>query len=84
MLIKFFVRPGCPKCPPSKALAKKLKEEGVPTKIYNLEEADGLAEGALYGVMSTPTVIIVNEKDEEVISWRGETPSENEIKKYLE
>lgn len=83
MMVKIFWRPGCPKCPAAKELGKKLIDEGVNVKIYNLEDIDGLSEGTLFGVMSTPTTIIVDNKNKEVASWRGETPSEAEIKKYI-
>ena len=84
MTIKFFGRPDCPKCPPAKELAKKLqKNQDFKVELYDLDNADGLAEGTLYGVMSTPTIIVVDDKDKEVVSWRGQTPTESEIKKHL-
>jgi protein-disulfide isomerase len=83
MLIKIFWRDGCPKCPPAKELGKKLSAADTDVKIYNLNNAEGLAEATLYGVMSTPATVISDEKGKEVVSWRGETPSEDEIKNTL-
>ena len=83
MIIRIFTRQGCHKCPPAKALGKKLSEGSINVKFYDLEDADGLAEATLFGVMSTPTIVVVDENDKEIISWRGETPTEAEIKRYL-
>jgi glutaredoxin len=83
MLVKIFWRKGCPKCPRAKELGKKLTKEGIEVNYYNLDEAEGLSEGTTYAVMGTPTVIVVDEKNKEVASWRGKSPSESEIKKYL-
>jgi len=77
VLVKIFTRVNCPKCPAAKALAKELN-----VKTYNLDDADGLAEGTLYEVMSTPAVI-VTDNNKEVMSWRGKTPLKDEVKKYL-
>ena len=83
MMVKIFWRQGCPKCPAAKELGKKLSNSNVNVKIYNLENIDGLSEGTLFGVMSTPTTIVVDDENKEVASWRGETPSEAEIKKHI-
>jgi len=83
MVVKIFTRPTCPKCPPAKTLAEKLKKQGIKVKMFNLDEVEGLTEGTLYGIMGTPTILIVDDKDKEIVSWRGQTPTEAEIKKYL-
>jgi glutaredoxin len=83
MTVKFFWRPGCPKCPPAKELSKKLLKDGFNIKLYNLEDTNGLAEATLHGVMSTPTIVVTDDNDKEINSWRGETPAEVEIKKYF-
>ena len=83
MVVKIFTRPTCPKCPPAKTLAEKLKKQWIKVKMFNLDEVEGLTEGTLYGVMGTPTILIVDDKDKEIVSWRGQTPTEAEIKKYL-
>ena len=58
----------------------KLKEDGIEVQEYSMETAEGLAEGVFYGVMSTPTMMVVNSDDEPVSSWRGIVPAPEEIK----
>lgn len=84
MMVKIFVRPGCPKCPPAETLAENLKKEKIEAEVYNLNEPEGLTEGTLYNVMGTPTIIILDNNDQEIISWRGETPTLEEVKKNLQ
>lgn len=77
--IKVFWKTDCPKCPAAKALV-----EGSPNaELFSLDEVDGLAEGAFYGVMSTPSIIVIDESGHEVTSWRGEVPSIRDIEKWL-
>jgi len=78
-VVKVFWKTDCPKCPAVKAaVADSQKAE-----LFNLDDVDGLAEAAFYGVMSTPSIIVTNESGNEVISWRGEVPSRQEIEKWL-
>ena len=81
--VKVFVKAKCPKCPAAKEIETTLKEEGVPVLHYDLDTIDGLAEASFYSVLSTPSIIIENEKEEEVISWRGVVPTLQEVKHYL-
>lgn len=77
--IKVFWKTDCPKCP----VAKALVAGSLNAELFNLDEVDGLAEAAFYGVMSTPSIIVTNERGQEVISWRGEVPSKQDIEKWL-
>ncbi len=78
-LVKVFWKTDCPKCPAAKAaVADSPKAE-----LFNLDDVDGLAEAAFYGVMSTPSIIITDESGNEMTSWRGEVPSRQEIEKWL-
>lgn len=79
MLVKLFTKPNCQKCFPAKNLCTSLESEGVVVKRYDLDTVDGMAEGALYEVELTPTLIIVNEKDDEIKSWRGAVPKKEEV-----
>jgi hypothetical protein len=60
-----------------------LKQEGFPVNHYDLDTLDGLAEASFYSVLSTPSIIIEDEEEREVISWRGEVPTLQEVKQYL-
>jgi hypothetical protein len=60
-----------------------LKKEGVPVLNYDLDTIDGLAEASFYSILSTPSIVIEDEEEREVISWRGEVPTLQEVKQYL-
>lgn len=79
MIIKVFTKGGCPKCPPAKELAEKLKEKGEQVEMYNMDEPDGLAEASMYDVMSTPSIIITDKQGDEEKAYRGEVPSLEDI-----
>jgi hypothetical protein len=48
-----------------------------------LDTIDGLAEASFYSVLSTPSIIIEDEEERELISWRGVVPTLQEVKQYL-
>ena len=83
MVVKIFTKKDCPKCPPAKELALKLKEKGVDISLYDLETADGLAEASMYDVMGTPTIVIADDQGEEKKSFRGVVPSKEEVEGVL-
>ncbi len=79
--VKFFFKQDCPKCPAAKEVVSRL--ENVEVEYHNLDEVEGLAEGAYYMVVSTPTTIVVDENGREVASWRGEIPEEQKLRELL-
>jgi len=81
-LIKIFTKTQCPKCPAVKEIGTELKKEGIPVLNYDLDTIDGLAEAAFYSILSTPSLIIEDEEEEEVISWRGVVPTLQEVKQH--
>jgi glutaredoxin len=82
-LIKIFTKAKCPKCPAAKEMGTELRKEGVRVFNYDLDTVDGLAEASFYSVLSTPSVIIEDEEEREVMSWRGMVPTLQEVKQYL-
>ncbi|MGD0920110.1 MAG: thioredoxin family protein [Thermodesulfobacteriota bacterium] len=82
-LIKIFTKAKCPKCPAVKEIGTELKKEGVRVSNYDLDTIDGLAEASFYSILSTPSVIIEDEEEREVMSWRGVVPSLQEVKQHL-
>ncbi len=82
-LIKIFTKAKCPRCPAAKEMGKELKREGVKVFQYDLDTIDGLAEASFYSILSTPSVIIEDEEEREVMSWRGIVPTIQEVKQYL-
>jgi len=82
-LIKIFTKAKCPKCPAVKEIGTELKKEGVPVLNYDLDTIDGLAEASFYSIRSTPSIVIEDEEEREVISWRGVVPTLQEVKQHL-
>ncbi|MBM4339714.1 MAG: hypothetical protein FJ110_09215 [Deltaproteobacteria bacterium] len=81
--IKIFVKAKCPKCPAAKEIGIELKKEGLPVFHYDLDTIDGLAEASFYSILSTPSLIIEDEEEKEVASWRGMVPTLQEVKHHL-
>lgn len=81
--VKIFLKAKCPKCPAVKEMGMTLKQEGIPVNQYDLDTLDGLAEASFYSILSTPSIIIEDDEEREVISWRGEVPTLQEVKQYL-
>jgi len=83
MKIKFFVKQNCPNCPPAKKLAEKLINDKVNVEVFDLGTTEGLTESVFHCIMSTPTVILADDKNEEIKSWRGQAPQEEELRQLL-
>jgi glutaredoxin len=81
MTLKIFIQPGCPACPSAKELGKKL-EKKIKVEYFDTSEPKGLAEATFYGVMATPTLILVENKDKVKKTWIG-TPDEKEVLKEI-
>jgi glutaredoxin len=81
--LKIFTKAKCPKCPAVKEMGTELKKEGVPVLSYDLDTIEGLAEASFYSILSTPSIVIEDEAEREVISWRGVVPTLQEVKQYL-
>ena len=81
--IKIFTKTTCPRCPAAKEIGKKLKKEGFPVLQYDLDTRDGLAEASFCGILSTPSLLIEDEEEREVMSWRGVVPTLQEVKERL-
>jgi len=82
MLVKIFWQPDCPKCPKAKELGEILKKEGHNVELFNIKEVEGLAESLFYDILSTPSIIIL-ENNEKKAAWYGEVPEIKDIKEFL-
>ena len=81
--VKIFTRAQCPRCPAAKEVGKKLEGEGVSVYQYDLDTTDGLAEASFYSILSTPSLIIEDEQEREVVGWRGMVPTLGEVRRHL-
>ena len=60
-LIKFSL----PNCQPCKVLAEQMKKEGIEsTEISLFEDTEEL--GMKFGIRNVPTVVVLNEREQEV------------------
>src|SRR3972149_5336033 len=73
-LIKIFTKAKCPKCPAVKEIGRELKKEGVPVLNYDLDTIEGLAEASFYSILSTPSLVIEDEEEREVVSPLEDRP----------
>ncbi len=79
MKIKLFWKDDCPKCPEAKALL-----DGAPNvELYNLNDLDGLSEGAFYGIMATPSIVVCDDGGKEIKAFRGEVPSRSQMAEWI-
>jgi hypothetical protein len=81
--LKIFTKAKCPRCPAVKEIGVELRKEGVPVYHYDLDTIEGLAEASFYSILSTPSLIIEDEEEREVMSWRGVVPTLQEVKEHL-
>jgi len=78
--VKIFTQPDCKNCPPAKQLAEELEKEGkIEVELYDIQEADGLAEAQIFGILATPSTILCDKDEEEIKGWRGKTPNKEEL-----
>lgn len=76
MVVKLFVKDGCPHCP----AAKRACEGIVGVQVFDVTRVDGLAEASFYGVQATPSVLVLDSADREVAAWRGEPPDPSHLR----
>jgi glutaredoxin len=75
--IILFWKENCAKCPEAKKLLSQLKIEEY--ESFDVDTEDGLTEASYYNVLSTPSILILDNDDEEIAGWRGIVPSIVEI-----
>ena len=78
MVLKVFVKENCPNCPAAKEVAKQFSF----SRLYNLDDSEGLAEAAFHSVLCTPSMVLVDDSDQVIQSWRCHVPRPAEIANY--
>jgi hypothetical protein len=81
--VKLFWKTECPQCGNAKIVSSQLEKAGLHVSDYNLDTPDGLAEASYYSVMSTPTMIIEDEKENTIASFSGQVPTPSEVKQAI-
>jgi predicted thioredoxin/glutaredoxin len=82
MKIKIFTQPNCPNCPTSKLLGNELLNEGIDVEFYDIKTPEGLAESLMHNILSTPSLIILN-NNKVIADFLSQTPKIEEVKKWL-
>ena len=83
MKLKIFTKTDCPNCPVAKEVGKQLESKGANIEWFDLDNEDGLSESVYFDVLSTPSLIVTDEDDNEVKGWRGDVPEVELLKKEL-
>jgi hypothetical protein len=84
--IKLFWQKDCGKCPTAKNVLTELEKVGkvnVKIKSFDVGTLDGMTEAAFHEVLSTPTMIVVDNDENELAAWRGEPPTLEELENVL-
>ncbi|MFA5797308.1 MAG: thioredoxin family protein [Candidatus Woesearchaeota archaeon] len=82
MIIKVFIQPSCPKCPAAKKVISQVEHKTM-VEYHDIQTADGLAEALDYGVMATPSVVVLDEEKNVVKEWNGVSPTLEEMNAIL-
>ena len=80
--MKVFWQDNCPNCGPAKVIANNFKDK-IDILYLNINNLDGMTEAAFHAVMSTPTILITNNEDKEIMSWRAILPTNDDITETL-
>ena len=78
MMLKVFVKNDCPNCPAAKEVANQFPF----SRLFDLDDADGLAEAAFHSVLCTPSMVLVDDQEMVIQSWRCHVPRPTEIANY--
>lgn len=79
MNIKLFVKEDCPRCP----AAKRLLEDFNDVQIFDVDDVEGLTEASFHSVLATPSILVMDSAGNEVGGWRGEVPSQSDIRNLV-
>ena len=77
-----FYSPCCGQC---KVVAMEFKKNPINVSIEDINVVDNPEIAEKYNVISLPTILLLNDKDEVVETWHGIIKSEvinNKIKEY--
>lgn len=78
MQLKVFVKEDCPNCPAAKEVANQFPF----SRLFDMDEAEGLAEAAFHSVLCTPSMVLVDDQEMVIQSWRCHVPRPTEIANY--
>ena len=88
MIVKLFWQEKCPNCSAAKTMVNSVVSgngtKGIMVKEFDIDNVDGMAEASFHSVMGTPTTIIVDDNDSEIISWRSQIPDKSQLMEVIQ
>jgi len=82
MKIKIFWKKDCPNCPQAKKIGKMV-EDTLEVQYCDIDTVEGLSEACMLNVMSTPTIMLLDNENNELESWRSRIPKIENIKEKI-
>ncbi len=79
MKIKIFWQNNCLHCLEAKNIGKQLEKEAA-VQYFDVDTVDGLAEASYHDIASTPSIVVLDNDDKEIKTWRGKIPRLEEIR----
>lgn len=84
MEIKVFTQEGCPNCPAARSVVETVADgKKVKVRVFDVDDVDGMAQSQFYSVMGTPTTIVVDDDESEIVSWRSQVPDKSELSNII-
>jgi len=87
MRLVLFVSSNCPACPRGEKIAKRISKEyaesGLVFQKARLKTKEGRNLADEFGIRATPTIVLLNEKEEETKRFVG-VPNEGILRKEVE
>ena len=82
MKLKVFTQPSCSKCPAAKKVIAQV-EDKFKVEYYDIKTEDGLAEALSYDIMTTPSIVVMDDKEHIIKQWFGQAPTVEELTKII-
>lgn len=82
MKMKIFWKKDCPLCPKAKNIGK-IVEDKIEVQYCNVDSVEGLSEACMLNVLSTPTIIMLDNNNNEIEVWRGIIPELEAVKEKI-
>ncbi len=82
MKIKIFWKKDCPNCPQAKKIGEMI-EDKLEVQYCDIDSVEGLSEACMLNVMSTPTIMLLDNENNELEAWRGRVPKIENIKEKI-
>ena len=82
MKVKIFWKKDCPHCPRAKKIGEMI-DNTIEVQYCDIDTVEGLSEACMLNVLSTPTIILVDNDNNQLECWRGVVPELDHIKEKI-